>query len=111
MEACARSALTSYGALVSLPTHRRLLGGTEGEAPMPFVEVFAPEGAVRADQRGKISERIVAEVMRGEGAPDTEVARAISWLVWHRVEHWSVGGEAVTPDEPPRYMVRRSVPA
>lgn len=78
---------------------------------MPFVEVFAPEGAVRPDQQAQISQRLVAEVMRGEGAPDTDVARAISWLVWHPVGHWSVGGEPVGHDEPPRYVVRVSVPA
>lgn len=78
---------------------------------MPFVEVFAPQGAVRPDQQALISKGLVAEVMRGEGAPDTEIARAISWLVWHPVDHWSIGGQLIEPDEPPRYMVRVSVPA
>ncbi|TMR11349.1 hypothetical protein ETD86_36045 [Nonomuraea turkmeniaca] len=78
---------------------------------MPFVEVFAPHGALRADQRARLSEELVAEVMQVEGAPDTAAARSISWLVFQDVDAWSVGGRAVTADEPVRYLVRVSVPA
>ncbi|TMR96461.1 tautomerase family protein [Nonomuraea basaltis] len=78
---------------------------------MPFVEVFAPRGALREEQRTRLSEELVAEVMQVEGAPDTAAARSISWLVFHDVEAWSVGGLAVAADEPARYLVRVSVPA
>lgn len=78
---------------------------------MPFVEVFAPRGAVREDQRAKISHAMVREVMEAEGAPDTASARSISWLVWQDVDAWSVGGAAVEPDDAPRYVVRVGVPA
>ncbi|MFC4011501.1 4-oxalocrotonate tautomerase family protein [Nonomuraea purpurea] len=77
---------------------------------MPFVEVFVPRGALREDQRATLSEELVAEVMQVEGAPDTEAARSISWLVFHDVDAWSVGGAAVPADEPARYVVRVSVP-
>jgi phenylpyruvate tautomerase PptA (4-oxalocrotonate tautomerase family) len=78
---------------------------------MPFVEVFSPPGTPRPEQRRRIGQRLVSEVMVGEGAPDTEFARAISWLVWHDLEAFSVGGEAPAAGEPPRYVVRVSVPA
>jgi phenylpyruvate tautomerase PptA (4-oxalocrotonate tautomerase family) len=78
---------------------------------MPFVEVFSPPGTPRPEQRRRIADRLVSEVMAGEGAPDSEFARAISWLVWHDLEAMSVGGTAVSADEPPRYVVRVSVPA
>ena len=76
---------------------------------MPFVEVFA--SGVRDDQKQAISERLVAEVMKAEGAPDCAPARSISWLVWQEVSAWSVGGRPVGTTEPPRYVVRVAVPA
>src|SRR5438270_13281809 len=78
---------------------------------MPFVEVFTPPGALTAEQREIIGQRLVAEVMRAEGAPDTAQARAISWLAWHDLQLWSVGGQPVAPDEAVRYVVRVAVPA
>jgi phenylpyruvate tautomerase PptA (4-oxalocrotonate tautomerase family) len=78
---------------------------------MPFVEVFSTPGTPRPEQRKQIAERLVAEVMVAEGAPDNEFARAISWLVWHEVEAWSIGGRVANAEESPRYVVRVSVPA
>src|SRR5437867_13335181 len=78
---------------------------------MPFVEVFSTPGTPRPDQKAEIAKRLVAEVMAGEGAPDTEHAREISWLVWHDLGAWSIGGRAVAGDEAPRYVVRVTVPA
>ncbi len=78
---------------------------------MPFVEVFSSPGTPRPEQREQIAKRLVAEVMAGEGAPDTENARAISWLVWHDLAAWSIGGELVGADEAPRYVVRVTMPA
>jgi phenylpyruvate tautomerase PptA (4-oxalocrotonate tautomerase family) len=78
---------------------------------MPFLEVFTLEGSVSDEQRARISERLVPEVMAGEGAPDTEGVRSISWLVWNEVKHWSIGGESLSREEPPRYVVRVSMPA
>ena len=78
---------------------------------MPFVEVFSTPGTPRPEQRKQIAERLVRDVMLAEGAPDNEHARAISWLVWHDLEAWSVGGRMTDAEEPPRYVVRISVPA
>ncbi len=78
---------------------------------MPFVEVFSTPGAPRPEQKAQIAERLVREVMAGEGAPDTEYAREISWLVWHDLAAWSIGGRATRAGEPPRYVVRVTVPA
>jgi phenylpyruvate tautomerase PptA (4-oxalocrotonate tautomerase family) len=78
---------------------------------MPFVEVYTPAGLVTEEQRKQISDRLVAEVMRAEGAPDNEAARSISWLVWHEPVVWSVGGKTTEEGEPPRFVVRVSVPA
>lgn len=78
---------------------------------MPFVEVFAPKGALAGDRGKDVKEQLVTEVMAAEGAPDTEAARSISWLVVHEPDTWFVGGRAVSDAEPPRYVVRVSVPS
>lgn len=73
---------------------------------MPLVEVFAPHGSVDPEQQNKIGDQLVAELMRAQGAPETE-----SWLVWHEVKYWTVGGQPTNATEPARYVVRISVPA
>lgn len=73
---------------------------------MPFVEVFAPHGSVDPEQQNKIGDHLVAELMRAQGAPDNE-----SWLVWHDVKYWTVGGQPTNASEPARFVVRISVPA
>jgi phenylpyruvate tautomerase PptA (4-oxalocrotonate tautomerase family) len=78
---------------------------------MPFVEVFVPKGALSRIQQEAIKQRLVAEVMVVEGAPDTPEARSISWLVMHEIDAWSVGGHPVGSDEAPRFVVRIAVPA
>ena len=78
---------------------------------MPFVEVFTPRGTVREERRNAVGERLVAEVMRAEGAPDTAAARSISWLVWQEVDGWWVGGQRAGATEAPRFVVRVAVPA
>jgi phenylpyruvate tautomerase PptA (4-oxalocrotonate tautomerase family) len=78
---------------------------------MPFIEVFSPAGAVSPEQRDRIAERLIPEVMNAEGGPDNEVARSISWVVWHEPTLWSIGGKTVGGDELPPYVVRVTVPA
>jgi phenylpyruvate tautomerase PptA (4-oxalocrotonate tautomerase family) len=78
---------------------------------MPFVEVFVPKGALSGTQREAIKQRLVAEVMDVEGAPDTPEARSISWLVMHEMDAWSIGGRPVGLEEAPRFVVRIAVPA
>jgi len=76
---------------------------------MPFVEVFTPRGAIPEARRNAVGERLVAEVMEAEGAPDTPAARSISWLVWQEVDGWWVGGHRAGAE--PRFVVRVGVPA
>ncbi|RKS79512.1 phenylpyruvate tautomerase PptA (4-oxalocrotonate tautomerase family) [Actinomadura pelletieri DSM 43383] len=78
---------------------------------MPFVELFVRKGSLDEDRRNEIGGRLVSEVMIAEGAPDNEAARSISWLVVNEVDAWFVGGQAVPPEEKPKYMVRVGVPA
>ena len=74
---------------------------------MPFVEVFAPHGSVDPEQRTRISSMLVAEVMRAEGAPETEAPRSSSWT---DVKYWTVF-QPTDAREPAHYVVRISVPA
>ncbi|MGK8464127.1 tautomerase family protein [Nocardia cyriacigeorgica] len=78
---------------------------------MPFVELFVPKGSLDPEQREKIGSRLVSEVMIAEGAPDTEVARSISWLVVNEIDAWFVGGRQLPAEEKPKYVVRVGVPA
>jgi hypothetical protein len=75
---------------------------------MPFVEVFAPQGSVAADRQVELGNRLVTEVLRAGGAPDTGVA---PWPVWHDVSYWAVGGQPTNARELADYVVRISVPA
>ncbi len=76
---------------------------------MPFVEVFSPRRAIPEARRNAVGERLVAEVMEAEGAPNTPAARSISWLVWQEVDGWWVGGQRAGAE--PRFVVRVAVPA
>lgn len=74
---------------------------------MPFVEVFAPHGSVDPELRTRISTMLVAEVMRAEGAPDTEPPRSSSWT---DVKYWTAC-QPTDSREPAHYVIRISVPA
>ncbi|GAA3664638.1 hypothetical protein GCM10022224_030940 [Nonomuraea antimicrobica] len=78
---------------------------------MPFVELFVPKGSLDQESREKIGGQLVSEVMIAEGAPDTEAARSISWLVVNEIDAWFVGGRQLPAGEKPRYVVRVGVPA
>ncbi|MEV4128132.1 tautomerase family protein [Nocardia sp. NPDC049707] len=78
---------------------------------MPFVELFVPKDSLDQERREKIGGQLVSEVMLAEGAPDTEAARAISWLVVNEIDAWFVGGRQLPAGEKPKYVVRVGVPA
>lgn len=78
---------------------------------MPFVELFVPKGSLDQEHREKIGSQLVSEVMLAEGAPDTEAARAISWLVVNEIDAWFVGGRQLSVGDSPKYVVRVGVPA
>ena len=73
----------------------------------PFVEVFAPHGTVAPEDRSRISTMLVAEVMRAEGAPESEPPRASAWT---DVKYWTVC-QPTDSRVPAHYVVRISVPA
>ena len=76
---------------------------------MPFVEIFVPAGTVHEDQRRLISSRVTDETILACGLPDNDAVRAMSWVVWHELDHWFVGGARTKEGEAPRYLVRVSV--
>jgi phenylpyruvate tautomerase PptA (4-oxalocrotonate tautomerase family) len=77
---------------------------------MPFVELFVPRGATSSELRQRIGTRLVHEVMRAEGAPDTPAARSISWLLVREIDDWFIGPAAWSPDQGSRWVVRIGVP-
>jgi YHS domain-containing protein len=82
---------------------------------MMFIELFVPKGALSTEQRRRLSERLIIEFMTEEeeaSAPAAviEASRAIEQVVVHEPDTWIVGGRPVDPAEPPRYVVRVSVP-
>jgi YHS domain-containing protein/phenylpyruvate tautomerase PptA (4-oxalocrotonate tautomerase family) len=79
---------------------------------MMFIELFFPKGALSEEQRRQIAERLVTEVMYEESAPASvlEAGRALTQVVIHEPDTWIIGGRSVDPSEPPRYVVRVSVP-
>jgi phenylpyruvate tautomerase PptA (4-oxalocrotonate tautomerase family) len=66
---------------------------------------------VSATERNKIAQKLVHEIMRAEGAPDTPAARSISWLLVHEVDEWWIGREPWEDGMSPRWVVRVGVPA
>ncbi|MEO7912180.1 MAG: YHS domain protein, partial [Roseiflexaceae bacterium] len=78
---------------------------------MLFIELFIPQGALSTEQRHHLGKRLI-EVMSEENAPAAviEAWRAISQVVIYEPDTWIVGGRPVAPTEPPRYVVRVSVP-
>jgi YHS domain-containing protein len=83
---------------------------------MIFFEVFVPKGVLSADQRTQLGERILTELVPAEesaGAPAEVLdnALAIQQVVVYEPDAWIVGGRALAGGEPPRYVVRVSVPS
>jgi YHS domain-containing protein len=79
---------------------------------MMFIELFIPKGTLSEEKRRHISERIIAELFVVDSAPAAvlEAGRAITQVVIHEPDQWNVGGQPIAPTEPPRYLVRASVP-
>jgi YHS domain-containing protein/phenylpyruvate tautomerase PptA (4-oxalocrotonate tautomerase family) len=79
---------------------------------MMLIELFAPKNALSPEQRRRVAERLVTEVMTEESAPPavTAASLAISHVVVHEPDTWLVGGRPVESTEAPRYLVRVTVP-
>jgi YHS domain-containing protein len=80
---------------------------------MMFIEVFASKGTLGTEQRQRIGERLVTELMYEESAPAAVIdsGRALCQVVFHEPEVWIAGERAVDPGEPARYLVRVSLPS
>lgn len=81
---------------------------------MIFIEVMVPTGALNAEQRRRLGERIIPELM-GPGydhAPASviEAGMAMSQVIVHEASTWFAGEHPVDPDMAPRYLVRVTVP-
>jgi 4-oxalocrotonate tautomerase family enzyme len=63
---------------------------------MPVLHVYVPEGSLNEPQKKKLFEGLTRAVLRGEGAPDTPRARAVTWVFLHETPKgtWAVGGVA-----------------
>lgn len=79
---------------------------------MTLIELFVPTGALAREQQRQLSRNLVDELLAAPAAPAEliERGRAITTVVVHEPVHWSVGGRDVDRTDPPRYIVRVSVP-
>ena len=79
---------------------------------MMLMELFVPKGALTAERRLRVSERLVAEVMSAENAPADLIdrGRAMTYVVVHESDAM-VGGRPAAATASPHYVVRVSVPA
>ena len=61
---------------------------------MPVLHVYVPERSLSEPQKKKLFEGLTRAVLRGEGAPDTPKARAVTWVFLHEMPKgtWAVGG-------------------
>ena len=61
---------------------------------MPIVHVYVSEGLLNDAQKTRLFEGLTKAVLRGEAAPDTPNARAVTWIFLHEVKKgtWAVGG-------------------
>lgn len=80
---------------------------------MICIELLVPKGSLSEEQRRHISQRLITELVVAHEAPPgvVEECLAISQVLVHEPDPWIVGGRSLDAAEPPRYMVRASVPA
>lgn len=77
---------------------------------MPMLELTCPAGAVAADRLDALAEALADALLRWEGAPDSALVRAITWVYVHELPGGALrvgrrrGGE-------PRFRVDVTVPA
>ncbi|WP_216907485.1 tautomerase family protein [Nocardia noduli] len=81
---------------------------------MPMIDVTMLKGALTAQQRTELTEKLTSELLRIEGV-DNEASRSIAWVLFHEVEpdSWAVGGkfdDSYVP-EGGRFLTVVSVPS
>jgi 4-oxalocrotonate tautomerase family enzyme len=64
------------------------------EMSMPMINVTMPKGALTAEQRSELTEKLTSELLKIEGV-DNEASRSIAWVLFHEVQpgSWAVGGK------------------
>lgn len=76
---------------------------------MTLIEVFVPKGSLSEADRDALGEHLATELLSGEGDV-VRRARAMAWVLIHEPRNWTVGGSAVASIDPPRFIVRLTVP-
>jgi phenylpyruvate tautomerase PptA (4-oxalocrotonate tautomerase family) len=75
---------------------------------MPMLDVYIPDGALRADAEAALVDRLTDILIRNEGFdPADPVTRSVSWLWLHRPAAVYVGGNLA---DAPHYKIVPSVP-
>jgi YHS domain-containing protein/phenylpyruvate tautomerase PptA (4-oxalocrotonate tautomerase family) len=79
---------------------------------MTLIELFVQKGALNEEQRLRVSERLVAELMRADNVPSdlTERGRTSTHVVVTEADALA-GGRPHAPSDPPRFAVRATVTA
>lgn len=65
---------------------------------MPILHVYIPEGLLAHEQIKRLFEGLTQAVLKGEAAPNTPNARAVTWTFLHEMKPgtWAVGGIPIT---------------
>jgi len=77
---------------------------------MPYIYVNVPRGMLDENEKTRLKKEITETVLRIEGAPDTQEAKSISFMIFNEIDEggWSIGGKDT---DAPRYIVNLSLPA
>ncbi|NRQ35883.1 hypothetical protein HII36_29205 [Nonomuraea sp. NN258] len=82
---------------------------------MLLIEVFLPRGVLCEEERQTLGRRLIDELMAQEDGHAIEIIdaqRTISQVLLHEPSTWVLGARpAADPADPPRYLVRVTVPA
>jgi YHS domain-containing protein len=82
---------------------------------MLLIEVFVPKGALSEDERQALGRRLIDTLMVEDDSHAIEVIdaqRTITQVLVHEPATWVLGQRlAADPADPPRYLVRITVPA
>jgi phenylpyruvate tautomerase PptA (4-oxalocrotonate tautomerase family) len=74
---------------------------------MPMIDIKLPAGAIDAETRATLAERLVTTLLKWEKAPDNEFTRAITWVYYDDRELHVTGGPGVGKDH---FVVLVTVP-
>ncbi|ARQ68373.1 YHS domain-containing protein [Streptomyces marincola] len=82
---------------------------------MLLIDIFVPKGALTEEERQELGRRLIDTLMVEDDSHAVEVIdaqRAITQVLVHEPATWVLGQRpAAAPADPPRYLVRVTVPA